>query len=156
MRKAYKQRRLQKYHKKLRCKDQLYYPSKFGCEVRPRKPKKKFKAKKWKGKKLKKKAKTDKPTQPFKKKRKFFKKKKKDTVKPTTKQIQKQDCRCCNEKGHFANECPKQINFAGVHTHELFKQFAGYTEVLWTDIESEHDILVRTYLSSSSSDESSS
>jgi len=99
--KAYRRQRLQKDHKKLRCKDQLYYPSKFGCDVKPQKPKKKFKAKKWKGKKLKnKKAKTDKPAQPFKKKRKFFKKKKNDTVKPTTKQIQKQDCRCwnCNEK----------------------------------------------------------
>jgi len=156
--KAYKRRRLQKDHKKLRCKDQLYYPSKFGCDVKPRKPKKKFKAKKWKGKKLKKKAKTDKPTQPFKKKRKFFKKKKNDTVKPSTKQVQKQDCRCwnCNEKGHFANECPKQINFAGVHTHELYEPFGGYAEVPWTDIESEDDILVLTYLSSSSSDESSS
>ena len=79
-------------------------------------------------------------------------------MKPTTKQIQKQDCGCWNrdEKGHFANECPKQINLAGVHTHELFEQFAGYAEIPWTDTESEDDILVLTYLSSSSSDESSS
>jgi len=28
---AYKRRKLQKDHKKLKCKDQLYYPSKFGC-----------------------------------------------------------------------------------------------------------------------------
>jgi len=85
--KACKRRRLQKDHKKLRCKDQLYHPSKFGCDVKPRKPKKKFKARKWKGKKLKKKAQIDKPTQPFKKKRKFFKKKNNDTVKPTAKQV---------------------------------------------------------------------
>jgi len=29
--KAYKRKRLQKDQKKLKCKDQLYYPSKFGC-----------------------------------------------------------------------------------------------------------------------------
>ena len=71
--------------------------------------------------------------------------------------MQKQDCKCwnCNEKGHFANECLKQINFVGSHTHELFEQFAGYKEIPWTDIESEYDILVLTYLSSSESDESS-
>jgi len=61
--KAYHQRKLQKDHKKLKCKDQLYYPSKFGCDTKPPKPKKKFKAKKFKGKKLKKKAKPFKSTQ---------------------------------------------------------------------------------------------
>ena len=70
--------------------------------------------------------------------------------------MHKQDCRCwnCNEKGHFTNECPKQINFAGIHIHEIFEQFAGYEEIPWTDIESEDDILVLTYLSSSDSNES--
>ena len=94
--KAYKRRKLQKDHKKLKCKNQLYYPSKFGCDSKPPKPKKKFKEKKWKGKKLKKKAKPFKSSQSplFKKKRKFFKKKKNETAKPTTKQVQKQDCRC--------------------------------------------------------------
>ena len=89
--KAYKRRKLQKDHKKLKCKDQLYYPSKFGCDTKPPKPKKKFKVKKWKGKKLKKKVKPFKSSQspPFKKKRKFFKKKKNETTKPTTKQVQK-------------------------------------------------------------------
>jgi len=38
--KAYKRRKLQKDHKKLRCKDQLYYPSKFGYDTKPPKPKK--------------------------------------------------------------------------------------------------------------------
>jgi len=158
--KAYKRRNFQKDHKKLKCKDQLYYHSKFGCDTKPPKPKKKFKAKKFKGKKLKKKAKPFKSSQspPFTKKRKFFKKKKNEAVKPTTEQVQKQDCRCwnCNEKGHFANGCPKQINFAGIHTCEIFEQFAGYEEIPWTDVESEDDILVLTYLSSSDSNESSS
>jgi len=102
MRKTYTHRKLQKDHKKLKCKDQLYYPSKFGCDTKPPKPKKKIKAKKFKGKKLKKKAKPFKSSQfpPFKKKQKFFKKKKNEAAKPTTKQIQKQDCRCwnCKEK----------------------------------------------------------
>ena len=93
----------------------------------------KFKAKKFKGKKLKKKAKPFKSSQapPFKKKRKFFKKKKNEAVIPATKQIQKQDCRCwnCNEKGHYANECPKHISFTGVQTHKLFEQFTGYEEI---------------------------
>jgi len=57
--------------------------------------------------------------------------------------------------GHFANEFPKQTNFAGIQTHELFEQFAGYEEVSWTDIESDDDVLVLTYLSSSDSNESS-
>jgi len=151
--KAYKRRKLQKDHKKLKSKDQLYYPSKFGYDTKPLRPKKKCKAKKFKGKKLKKKAKPFKPSQPSKKIRKFFKKKKNESTKPTT----KQDCRCwnCNEKGHLANECPKQINFAGIHTYELFEQFAGYEEIPCTDIESDNDILVLTYLSSSDSDESS-
>jgi len=61
--KAYHQRKLQKDRKKFKCKDQLYYPSKFGCDTKPPKPKKKFKAKKFKGKKLKKKAKPFKSTQ---------------------------------------------------------------------------------------------
>ena len=51
--KAYKRKRLQKDQKKLKCKNQLYYPSKYGCSEKP-KHKKKFKAKKLKGKKLKK------------------------------------------------------------------------------------------------------
>ena len=120
--------------------------------------KEKIQSEKFTGKKLKKKAKPFKSSQapPFKKKRKFFKKKKNEVVKPTTKQIQKQDCRCwnCNEKGHYANECPKHINFAGVQTHELFEQFAGYKEIPWTDIEYDDDILVLTYLSSSNRNES--
>jgi len=66
--KAYKRRKLQKDHKKLKCKDQLYYPSKFGCDTKPLRPKKKFKAKKFKGTKLKKKAKPFKPSQPSKEK----------------------------------------------------------------------------------------
>ena len=129
--KAYKRRKLQKDHKKLKCKDQLYYFNKFGCDTKPLRPKKKFKAKKFKRKKLKKKAKPFNPSQPSKKKRKFFKKKKNESTKPTTKQVQKQDCRCwnSNEKGHSANECPKQINFGGINTHELFEQFAGYEEI---------------------------
>ena len=48
--KAYKRRKLQKDRKKLKRKDQLHYPSKFGCDTKPPKPKKKFKAKKFKGK----------------------------------------------------------------------------------------------------------
>ena len=77
-------------------------------------------------------------------------------TKPASKQIQKQDCRCwnCNEKGHFANECTKQINFAGVYSNQLFEQIAWYEEVPFSDIESKDEILVLTYLSSSSDDES--
>ena len=153
--KAYKRRKLQKDHKKHKCKDQFYYSSKFGCDTKPPKPKKKFKAKKWKGKKLS----HSNHHNPHRliKKEKFFKKKKNEAAKPTTKQVQKQCCRCwnCNEKGHFANKCPKQINFAGLHTHEIFEQFARYEKIPWTDIQSEDDILVLTYLSSSDSDESS-
>ena len=48
--KAYRLRRLQKDHKKLRCKDQLYYPSMFGCDVKPRRPKRNSKPKNGKGK----------------------------------------------------------------------------------------------------------
>jgi len=89
--KAYKRRKLQKDHKKLKCKDQLHYPSKFGYDTKSPKLKKKFKAKKLKGKKVKKKAKPfkiGKTTPPFKAKRNFFKKKKNEAAKPTTKQIQ--------------------------------------------------------------------
>jgi len=157
--KAYKCRKIQKDHKKLKYKDQLYYSSKFGCDTKPPNPKKKFKAKKYNDKELKKKAKPFKSSQSpsFRKKQKFFKNKKNEVAKPNTKQIQKQDCRCwnCNEKEHFANECPKQINFAGIQTHELFEQFAGYEEVPWTDIEYDDDVLVLTYLSSLDNNESS-
>jgi len=70
--------------------------------------------------------------------------------------MQKQDCRCwnCNEKGHSANECPKQVNFAGIYSNELFEQLAGYEEIPYSDIDSRDEILVLSYLSSSSDDES--
>ena len=152
--KAYKRKRLQKDQKKLKCKDQLYYPSKFGCSDKP-KPKKKFKAKKVKGKKIKKFSK------PNKKKKRFFKKKfgkkgktpkdKNIPEKSTAKQIEKKDCRCwnCNEKGHYANECPQQLNFAGIYSNELFMQIADFEEIAYSEISSEDDILVLSYLSSS-------
>ena len=129
----------------------MYFPSKFDCYDKPKK-KKKIKAKKFKGKKIKKSPK------PFKKGKKFFEKKKKGgkkdkdvTDKPIAKQIEKRDCRCwkCNEKGHFANECPKQLNFARIYSNELFEQIAGYDEISYFEIESEDEILVLTYLSSS-------
>ena len=44
--KAYKRRKIQKDHKRLKCKDQLYYPTKFGCDTKPPKPTKKFKSEK--------------------------------------------------------------------------------------------------------------
>jgi len=80
----------------------------------------------------------------------------KEETKSTSKQIQKQDCRCSNsnEKGHFANECPKQINFAGICSNELFEQISGYEEIHYSEIEFEDEILVLTYLSSTSEDES--
>jgi len=56
--------------------------------TKPQRLKKKFKAKKFKGKKLKKKATPFKSSQPSKKKRKFFKKKKNESIKATTKQVQ--------------------------------------------------------------------
>jgi len=101
--KAFKRHKLQKDQKKLKCKDQMYFPSKFGRYPDKPKKKKRFKAKKKKGKQIKKSTKT------FTKKKFFKKKNKKETTKPASKQIQKEDCRCwnCNEKGHFANECPK-------------------------------------------------
>ena len=128
----------------------MYFPSKFGCYPDKPKKKKKFKAKKKEGKKIKKSSK------PFKKKKKFFKTNKKTANKPVAKQIQKQDCRCwnCNEKGHHANECPKQLNFAGTYANELFEQIAGYDEVSYSNINSEDERIVFTYLSSSDKDES--
>ena len=82
--KAFKRRKLQKDQEKLKCKDQMYFPSKFGCYLDKRKKKMKFKDKKEKGKQIKK------STKPSKKKKKFFNKKsKKETTKPASKQIQK-------------------------------------------------------------------
>jgi len=107
-------------------------------------------------KKKKKGIKIKKSSKPFKNKKKYFKKNKKTANKPAAKQIQKQDYRCWsyNEKGHYANECPKQLNFAGTYTNELFEQIAGYEAVLYSDINSEDEIIVFTYLSSSDKDES--
>jgi len=70
--KAFKRRKLQKDQKKLQCKGQMSFPSKFGCYPDRPKKKKKFKAKKKKGKQIKK------STKPFKKKKKFFGKKNKN------------------------------------------------------------------------------
>ena len=57
-------------------------------------------------------------------------------------------------KRDIFNECPKQINFAGTYSNELFEQLAGYEEIPYPDIESEDEILIVTYLSSSFEDES--
>ena len=82
--KAFERCKLQKDQEKLKCKDQMYFPSKFGCYLDKPKKKMKFKAKKEKGKQIKK------STKPSKKKKKFFNKKsKKETTKPASKQIQK-------------------------------------------------------------------
>ena len=152
--KALKRRRLQKDQKKLKCKDQMYFPSKFSCYSDKPTKKRKFKAKKKKRRQIKK---TSKPFKPFKKKKKFFKEKgMTETTKPASKQIQKQECKCwnCNEKGRFTNECPNQLNFAGMYSNELFEQIEGYEEVSLTDIESEDEIFVFAYLSSSEDNES--
>ena len=83
--KAFKGRKLQKDQKKLKCKDQMYFPSKFGCYPDKPKKKKKFKAKRKTGKQIKK------STKHFNKKIKFItKKNKKETTKPVLKQNQKQ------------------------------------------------------------------
>ena len=47
---------------------------------------------------------------------------------------------------------PKQINFAGISSNELYEEIVGYEEVPYSDIEPEDEILVLTYLSSSSED----
>ena len=115
----------------------MYFSSKFGCYLDKPKKKRKFKANKKKGKQIKK------STEPFKRKKTFFKKKyKKEITKPASKQIQKQDCKCwcCS---------PRQINFVGTYSNELFEQITGYEEVSPTDIESSDEIIVLTYLSSS-------
>ena len=49
---------------------------------------------------------------------------------------------------------PKQLNFVGTYSNKLFEQLAGYEEVSYSDIDSEDEILVFTYLSSSDDNES--
>ena len=119
----------------------MYFPSKFGCYRDEPKQKTRFEAKKKKGKQVKKMPK------PFKKKKFFKRKNKKGAAKPTSKQIQRQHCRCwnCNEKVHFTTVCPKQLNFIGTYSDELFDQLAGYEEVSYPDIDLEDEIAAVSY-----------